>query len=190
MVSWFLHRHFATMGVSMAPGHTALMRMPRAAYSSAALFVSPSTPCLVACSARPGLPMRPPIEEQLTMAPLPCSRIWRSSYFMQFQTPRRLIAFTRSNSSPPHRRFPRRGLHAGIVECCIQATKCRDSLRDHGCHLSLVGDIARMAIALQPGDQFLYCGNAASSGRPPVPRPLPPPRRLWLSQDPCPRPAP
>ena len=26
------------------------------------------------------------------MAPLPCSRIWRSSYFMQFQTPRRLIA--------------------------------------------------------------------------------------------------
>src|SRR5437016_2960955 len=46
------------------------------------------------------MPMRPPIEELLTMAPLPCSRIWRSSYFMQFQTPRRLIPFTRSNSSP------------------------------------------------------------------------------------------
>jgi hypothetical protein len=36
----------ATMGVSMAPGQTALMRMPLEAYSSAALFVSPSTPCL------------------------------------------------------------------------------------------------------------------------------------------------
>jgi len=32
----------------------------------------------------------------LTMAPLPCSRICRSSYFMHAQTPRRLIAFTRS----------------------------------------------------------------------------------------------
>src|SRR3989440_11584838 len=46
------------------------------------------------------MPIRPPIEELLTMAPLPCSRIWRSSYFMQFQTPRRLIPLTRSNSSP------------------------------------------------------------------------------------------
>src|SRR5437667_6431393 len=46
------------------------------------------------------MPIRPPSDELLTMAPLPCSRIWRSSYFMQFQTPRRLIPFTRSNSSP------------------------------------------------------------------------------------------
>src|SRR6266699_4583736 len=36
----------ATIGVSMAPGHTALMRIPLEAYSSAALFVSPITPCL------------------------------------------------------------------------------------------------------------------------------------------------
>src|SRR5260370_37660526 len=34
----------ATIGVSMVPGHTALMRMPLAAYSSAALFVIPITP--------------------------------------------------------------------------------------------------------------------------------------------------
>src|SRR5437667_3302798 len=91
----------ATIGVSMVPGHTALMRMPLEAYSSAALFVSPITPCLDAWYvARPGMPIRPPIEEQLTIAPLPCLRIWRSSYFMQFHTPRRLMAFTRSNSSP------------------------------------------------------------------------------------------
>ena len=38
----------ATIGVSIAPGHTALMRMPREAYSSAALFVRPITPCFVA----------------------------------------------------------------------------------------------------------------------------------------------
>ena len=34
------------------------------------------------------------------MAPLPCARIWRSSCFMQAQTPRRLIAVTRSKASP------------------------------------------------------------------------------------------
>ena len=35
----------ATIGVSMVPGQTALMRMPRGAYSRAALVVSPITPC-------------------------------------------------------------------------------------------------------------------------------------------------
>src|SRR6266550_8163321 len=101
----------ATIGVSMVPGHTALMRMPLEAYSSAALFVSPITPCLDAWYvARPAMPIRPPIEEQLTMAPLPRSRIWRSSYFMQLQTPRRLIAFTRSNSSPLASAVSARGL--------------------------------------------------------------------------------
>ena len=91
----------ATIGVSIVPGQTALMRMPRAAYSRAALLVMPITPCLVAWyMARPGKPIRPPIEEQLTMAPLPWWRIWRSSYFMQFQTPRRLTACTRSYSAP------------------------------------------------------------------------------------------
>lgn len=32
----------------MKPGPTALIRMPRAAYSAAAAFVSPTTPCLAA----------------------------------------------------------------------------------------------------------------------------------------------
>ena len=36
----------ATIGVSIVPGQTALMRTPRGAYSSAALLVRPSTPCL------------------------------------------------------------------------------------------------------------------------------------------------
>jgi hypothetical protein len=38
----------ATIGVSMVPGQTALMRIPRGAYSKAALVVSPITPCLEA----------------------------------------------------------------------------------------------------------------------------------------------
>jgi putative ABC transport system permease protein len=36
----------ATIGVSIVPGQTALMRIPRGAYSSAALLVRPRTPCL------------------------------------------------------------------------------------------------------------------------------------------------
>ena len=38
---------FDTIGVSIVPGQTALTRMLRAAYSSAALRVNPITPCLV-----------------------------------------------------------------------------------------------------------------------------------------------
>ena len=43
------------------------------------------------------------------------------------------------------------GLHAGIVECRIQPTKYGDSLLDHGCHLSLVGDIATDGDRLMAG---------------------------------------
>src|SRR5690349_14300201 len=101
IVSWWSASAFATMGVSMAPRQMALMRIPRSAYSRAALFVSPITPCLEAVYApRPGTPTKPLVDEQLTITPLPRSRIWRSSCFMQFQTPRRLIAIKRSKSSP------------------------------------------------------------------------------------------
>ena len=37
-----------TIGVSIVPGQTALMRMPRDAYSRAALLVRPSPPCFEA----------------------------------------------------------------------------------------------------------------------------------------------
>jgi hypothetical protein len=39
---------FATIGVSMVPGHTAMMRIPLGAYSSAALLVRPIAPCSLA----------------------------------------------------------------------------------------------------------------------------------------------
>jgi hypothetical protein len=37
-----------TIGVSIVPGQTALIRIPRGAYSNAALVVSPITPCFEA----------------------------------------------------------------------------------------------------------------------------------------------
>ncbi len=48
MCSGALATALATIGVSTAPGQTALMRMSRAAYSRAAAFVSPMTPCFEA----------------------------------------------------------------------------------------------------------------------------------------------
>ena len=45
-VGWLLAIMSVTIGVSMVPGPTALMRIPRGAYSRAALLVSPMVPCL------------------------------------------------------------------------------------------------------------------------------------------------
>lgn len=67
---------------------TALIRTPCGPYSLAALLVSPMTACLEArYGARPGPPIRPPMEEQFTMEPAPWMRIWRSSCFMLAHTP-------------------------------------------------------------------------------------------------------
>jgi hypothetical protein len=52
---------------------------------------------VIDCPAR--MPIRPPIDELFTMATLSCLRIWSNSYSIQSHTLRRLIAFTRSNSS-------------------------------------------------------------------------------------------
>ena len=48
MASGSLASISVTIGVSIVPGHTALTRIPREAYSSAALRVRPMTPCLPA----------------------------------------------------------------------------------------------------------------------------------------------
>jgi hypothetical protein len=129
---------FATIGVSIVPGQIALMRTPCGAYSSAALLVSPMTPCLVAWyAARCGNPTSPPSEELLTIAPLPCVRIWRSSCFMQAQTPRRLTALTRTARPVPRQRWW--GDHdPGVVERHIQPAELGDGLLDRGGDLVLV----------------------------------------------------
>src|SRR5438105_2176304 len=111
--------------------------------------------------ARPGRPIRPPMDEQLTMAPLPCSRIWRSSYFMQFQTPRRLIAFTRSNSSPLASAVSTAGdCTPALLYAASRRPKVETVCSDHGCHVSLLSDIAADSNRhLSSGDQF-FCGLA------------------------------
>src|SRR5205823_9242295 len=178
----------ATIGVSMAPGHTALMRIPLEAYSSAALFVRPITSCLDAWYiARPGRAIRPTMEEQLTMAPLPCSRIWRSSYFMQFQTPRRLIAFTRSNSSP-------------LASVVSTAGDCTPALLYAASRRPKVDTVCSIIAATSPRQRHCSARQSLYGQWRPVlllqsepharrcllaPPRLPLPRRLWLLPDPC-----
>src|SRR5271155_5086578 len=79
----------SAIGVSIAAGHTELIRIPLRAFSSAADFVSPITPCLLALyAAAPAEPIRPVIDAMFTIAPpLPCLSICRISYFRQSQTP-------------------------------------------------------------------------------------------------------
>jgi hypothetical protein len=48
------------------------------------------------------------------------------------------------------------------------ATEYRDGLLDHGCHLSLVGDIATDGDRLAGGDQFICCGANRPPGLPPA----------------------
>src|SRR5579859_160297 len=89
----------SSMGVRIPPGHTAFTRIPRAAYSSAATFVSPTTPCLAALYAPPKPPTRPAMDAVLTIAPARWVSMWVISTCMQSQTPLRLMASTRSHIS-------------------------------------------------------------------------------------------
>jgi hypothetical protein len=76
------------------------------------------------------------------MAPLPFARIWRSSCFMQVQTPRRLIAVTRSKFSADE---PAEGV---------------DRALDEGGDLGLVGHVARDAERLMIRGGQLVGGGA------------------------------
>src|SRR5580704_5515911 len=60
------------IGVSITPGHTALTRILVRAFSSAAVFVRPITPCLLAVyAAAPADPIMPIIDDMFTIAPPP-----------------------------------------------------------------------------------------------------------------------
>jgi hypothetical protein len=77
------------------------------------------------------------------MVPLPCSRIWRSSYFMQFQTPRRLIPVHTLEFFTAHISQLKGGrLYPSVVASGIEATKGGYCLRDHRRYFGLVRDIA------------------------------------------------
>ncbi len=92
--------HRFSMSVIVAPGHSALMRIARPAYSIAAERVSPMTACLLAQYAeRPAAPESPPTDAVLTIAPPPARRIAGISYFIDRNTPLRLTPITASQSS-------------------------------------------------------------------------------------------
>src|SRR3954452_555856 len=87
-------------GVMIAPGQTALTRMPWLASSTAAFFVTPPMPCLLAVYALSSrTARRPAFEDVLTIAPPPSSSIRRIWCFMPRNVPRRFTAMTRSKSS-------------------------------------------------------------------------------------------
>src|SRR5712691_2992020 len=78
----------AVIGVAIYPGQTQLTRIPCCAYSNAAVFVRPTTPCLLATyAALPVSPTNPATEAVLITAPPPCWSIWPISYFIHSQTP-------------------------------------------------------------------------------------------------------
>src|SRR6266853_6726808 len=79
--------------VSIGPGATMLMRTPDAAASSAADLVSPSTACLLAAYMdAPAAPLRPYVDDTLTMLPLPWASMTRISCFMLSSVPRTLVS--------------------------------------------------------------------------------------------------
>src|SRR3954451_7009583 len=87
-------------GVMIAPGQTALTRIPWLAYSTAAFFVSPPMPCLLAVYALSSrTARRPAFEDVLTIAPPPSSSMRRIWCFIPRNVPRRFTAMTRSKSS-------------------------------------------------------------------------------------------
>ena len=77
------------------------------------------------------------------MAPLPWVRIWRSSCFMQAQTPRRLIALTRSKVSAGSSAASLGGTWMpALLNAMSSRPKVGHGPVDHGGDLILVGDVA------------------------------------------------
>src|SRR4051794_2067293 len=98
--SWRSGVSLLISGVMIAPGHTAFTRIPWLAYSTAAFFVSPPMPCLLAVYALSSrTARRPAFEEVFTIAPPPSSSIRPIWCFMPRNVPRRFTAMTRSKSS-------------------------------------------------------------------------------------------
>src|SRR5947207_9326948 len=116
--------------------------------------------------ARPGMPIRPPMEELFTIAPLSCLRIWSNSYFMQSHTLLRLIAFTRSNSSLVLSAVSTARLCTpALLKAASRRPKEETVWIDHLLHLGFIGDIA------SNGDRFM------ARRQPSAPQPCAPPLR-------------
>src|SRR3954451_17216358 len=98
--SWRSGVSLLMSGVMIAPGQTAFTRIPSLAYSTAAFFVRPPMPCLLAVYALSSRTARSPaFEDVLTIAPPPSSSMRRIWCFIPRNVPRRFTAMTRSKSS-------------------------------------------------------------------------------------------
>src|SRR6185437_15136943 len=87
-------------GVMIAPGQTAFTRIPSFAYSTAAFFVRPRIPCLLAVYAlSPATAISPALDDVFTIAPPPPDSICAIWCFIPRNVPRRFTAITRSKSS-------------------------------------------------------------------------------------------
>lgn len=90
----------SSSGVLMKPGPTEFTRTPCAEYSSAAVFVMPTTACFAATYAGDvAKPTLPRIEAMLTTEPPPFARIEGICAFMLRKTALRLMAMTLSQAS-------------------------------------------------------------------------------------------
>ena len=87
-------------GVLMKPGPTEFTRTPWSAYSRAAFFVSPTTPCFAVTYADEfANPTLPRIDAMLTTAPPPFAAIAGNCAFMSWKIEFRLIPMTLSQLS-------------------------------------------------------------------------------------------
>jgi hypothetical protein len=106
------------------------------------------------------MPIRPPIEELLTMAPLPCSHLAQLVLHAVPDAaqidPVYAIEFFPAGISG----FHGRRLYAGVIKRRIEATKSGYSLLDHCCYLSLVSDIAPNGNRLVTGGNEFFCRGA------------------------------
>src|SRR5204863_1731392 len=116
------------IAVSTNPGASALIRIPRLAYSIPAAFDNPITPCFAATYAlMPGSAIIPAIDALLTIAPPPAPSMYSISYF-NFILHREKRALQIDGDNLIERRFfnvreqTSCGQNTGVVERAVQST--------------------------------------------------------------------
>jgi len=142
-----------TIGVVMVPGQTALIRIPRGAYSRAALLVRPRTPCLVAWFGGPA-----GIADESAEGGAVDDRAAALGAHLGELVLHAGPHAAQVDRGQPVERFRRfvggvadRELDAGVVERHVKAAERVDRSGDHRGDLVLVGDIAPHPEHLMPG---------------------------------------
>ena len=132
------------IGVSIAPGHTVLTRIPSGAFSSDATLVRPITPCLAAVyAALFGCGRNELTDPMFTIAPpSPCDSIWRD---LVLETERDALQVDGEDAVP----FllvevgDRMGVgrDRGIVDRAVEPPVALDRRANHGLRVGRLGDV-------------------------------------------------